>query len=251
MYERAVSNTPPGNEKRYWQRYIYLWINYALYEELEAEDAERTREVYRICLKLIPHKLFTFAKVPMPPYALSYQCTKEECSSTAHVCQLQTNVPVDKMSFASVVRNGQSLCSSLSEHDINQQASHSMRSRLRTQVWLMAAQFEIRQLRLDAARKILGLAIGMCPKDKIFNTYIHIELQLGNFDRCRKLYERYLEWAPDNCTAWGKFAELEKSLGEAQRCRAIFELAIAQPVLDMPEVLWKVGCRCDCQSTAS
>lgn len=32
------------------------------------------------------------------------------------------------------------------------------------QVWIMAAQFEIRQLRLDAARKILGMAIGMCPK---------------------------------------------------------------------------------------
>lgn len=28
----------------------------------------------------------------------------------------------------------------------------------------MAAQFEVRQLRLDAARKILGMAIGMCPK---------------------------------------------------------------------------------------
>lgn len=32
------------------------------------------------------------------------------------------------------------------------------------QVWVMAAQFEIRQLRLDAARKIMGMAIGMCPK---------------------------------------------------------------------------------------
>ena len=63
MYERAVSNVPPANEKRYWQRYIYLWINYALFEELEAENHERTREVYRTCLKLMPHKIFTFAKV--------------------------------------------------------------------------------------------------------------------------------------------------------------------------------------------
>lgn len=62
VYERAIANTPPAAEKRYWQRYIYLWINYALFEELEAQDAERTREVYRACLKLIPHKAFTFAK---------------------------------------------------------------------------------------------------------------------------------------------------------------------------------------------
>lgn len=58
-----------------------------------AEDVERTREVYRACLKLIPHRAFTFSKI-----------------------------------------------------------------------WIMAAQFEIRQLRLDAARKILGMGIGMCPK---------------------------------------------------------------------------------------
>jgi hypothetical protein len=37
-----------------------------------------------------------------------------------------------------------------------------------------------------------------------------------------------------------RFAELERSLGEADRARAVYELAIAQPVLDMPEVLWKV-----------
>ncbi len=76
---------------------------------------------------------------------------------------------------------------------------------------------------------------------QIFKTYIEIELQLGNIDRCRRLYEKYLEWAPANCYAWSKFAELERSLGETERGRAIFELAIAQPVLDMPELLWKVG----------
>jgi hypothetical protein len=42
----------------------------------------------------------------------------------------------------------------------------------------------------------------------------------------------------------GRFAELERTLGEAARARAIYELAIAQPVLDMPEALWKVIRRC-------
>jgi crooked neck len=32
---------------------------------------------------------------------------------------------------------------------------------------------------------------------------------------------------------------LERSLSETERARAIFELAIAQPKLDMPELLWK------------
>ncbi|KAI3906193.1 hypothetical protein MKW92_042434, partial [Papaver armeniacum] len=62
IYERAIANVPPAEEKRYWQWYIYL-INYALYEELDVEDMDRTREVYRECLKLIPPKKFSFAKI--------------------------------------------------------------------------------------------------------------------------------------------------------------------------------------------
>ena len=29
-FEAAVLNVPPKNEKRFWRRYIYLWISYAL-----------------------------------------------------------------------------------------------------------------------------------------------------------------------------------------------------------------------------
>ncbi|RUS30202.1 LOW QUALITY PROTEIN: crooked neck protein [Jimgerdemannia flammicorona] len=168
VYERAIAQVPPTQEKRFWRRYIYLWINYALYEELETKDYERTRQIYNECLKIIPHKIFTFAKI-----------------------------------------------------------------------WLLYGQFEIRRLDLQAARKMLGKAIGMCPKDKLFKGYIELELQLREFDRCRTLYTKYLEYNPANCTAWIKFAEVERLLGELERCRAIFELAVNQPVLDMPELLWK------------
>ncbi|XP_051224876.1 uncharacterized protein [Lolium perenne] len=168
VYERAIANVPPAEEKRYWQRYIYLWINYALYEELDAQDMGRAREVYRECLKLIPHKKFTFAKV-----------------------------------------------------------------------WIMAAQLEIRRKDLTAARQLLGNAIGMAPKGKIFKKYIEMEMRLGNVDRCRTLYQKYIEWSPANCYAWRKYAELERQLGETDRARSIYELAIAQPALDMPEFLLK------------
>ncbi|CAL5221424.1 g3611 [Coccomyxa viridis] len=168
VYERAIANVPPAPEKRYWQRYIYLWIKYALWEELEAEDADRARQVYRACLNLIPHSIFTFAKI-----------------------------------------------------------------------WIYAANFEIRQKSLTAARKLLGTAIGMCPNNKLFRSYIELELQLGEIERVRTLYQKYLQWAPANCGAWCKYAEVEQSLGELARVRAIYELAIEQPVLDMPEVLWK------------
>ena len=168
VYERAIANVPPIQEKVYWRRYIYLWINYALYEELVTKDMDRTREVYQACLKIIPHATFTFSKV-----------------------------------------------------------------------WLLYAQFEIRQKDLTAARKALGTALGKCPSPKLFKGYIELELQLREFDRCRKLYEKCLEFNPSNCTTWIKYAELENILGDVERGRAIFELAIDQPLIDMPEILWK------------
>jgi crooked neck len=79
----------------------------------------------------------------------------------------------------------------------------------------------------------------MCAKDKLFKGYIELELKLFEFVRCRTLYEKHIEWNPANCQAWIKFAELERGLDDLERTRAIFELAIDQSVLDMPELLWK------------
>ena len=36
IFERAVQSVPPVSEKRFWKRYIYLWLNYAIFEELTA-----------------------------------------------------------------------------------------------------------------------------------------------------------------------------------------------------------------------
>ena len=93
------------------------------------QDIERAREVYKACIKLIPHKQFSFAKI-----------------------------------------------------------------------WTMFAKFEIRQHDLAAARKILGQALGvMKQKDKIYAAYIQLELQLGEVERCRKLYGGFLAYNPTNC----------------------------------------------------
>lgn len=149
-------------------RYIYLWINYAVFEELEANNIVRSREVYKQCLTVIPHSKFTFAKI-----------------------------------------------------------------------WVMAAEFEVRQRDLHAARKLLGRAVGQAPNERVFRAYIDIERKLGNIDRCRILFEKLLEHFPSNCNAWVDFARLEMSLDEADRVRGLLELAIEQPLLDMPEIVWR------------
>lgn len=63
VYERAVAQIPPLLEKRHWRRYIYLWINYALFEELIAKNVERTRAVYDKMIEIVPYKKFSFAKI--------------------------------------------------------------------------------------------------------------------------------------------------------------------------------------------
>jgi crooked neck len=167
IYERAIANIPPTQDKRHWRRYIFLFLFYASYLELKGED-ERARQVYQEAIRLLPHKRFTSAKL-----------------------------------------------------------------------WVQFALFEVRHNNLSSARKLLGQAIGRCPKDKLYQCYIELELKLYEFGRCRQLYEKWIEWNPTNCQTYVKFAELEIGLGDLDRARAIYEIAVDEPQLDMPEILWR------------
>ncbi|EST05515.1 Tetratricopeptide TPR2 [Kalmanozyma brasiliensis GHG001] len=177
VYERAIAQVPASQDKRDWRRYIFLWLRYALFEELDTRDYTRTREIYKAAVAVVPHRRFTFAKL-----------------------------------------------------------------------WVQYARFEVRRLDLPTTRKIMGTAIGLAPKLKLFSSYIELELSLKEFDRARKIYEKALEWDPTNSQTWVRFAELEKNLFDTDRARALFELGVAQAEgaeeglssgLDMPEIVWK------------
>lgn len=49
LYERAIANIPPAQEKRLWRRYMYLWINYATYEELEVRVSHLSHDIIYQC----------------------------------------------------------------------------------------------------------------------------------------------------------------------------------------------------------
>lgn len=42
---------------------ITVWLQYAAFEEINTKDFDRTRDVYKAAIKLVPHREFTFAKV--------------------------------------------------------------------------------------------------------------------------------------------------------------------------------------------
>ncbi|KAK3716392.1 NineTeen Complex (NTC) component [Vermiconidia calcicola] len=202
MYEEQVKSNPKSYDS---------WIDYARLEET-SQSPDRVRDVYERAIAQIPpsHEkrhwrryiyLWLF-------YALYEETSTRDFSRASQIYAEAINlVPHKKFTFA--------------------------------KLWVLKAQFEIRQNQLDKARKTMGMAIGLCPKNKLYRCYIEMELKLYEFERCRILYSKWIEWDPSNCSAWIKFAELESGLDDLQRARAIFELAVEQPVLDMPELLWK------------
>lgn len=97
-------------------------------------------------------------------------------------------------------------------------------------IWIMFAKFEIRNNQLTQARKILGTSLGICPKPKLFWSYIGIEQALKEFDRVRKLYEKFINFDPYSLSVWMAYAELEENLGDEERSRGIYEIALTDEV---------------------
>lgn len=88
-------------------------------------------------------------------------------------------------------------------------------------------------------RKVFGHGLGVCSsKEKLYEAYIATELSMGEIERCRKLYEGYLEHYPTSSKAWIAFCGLEAQLHEDARVHQLYEMALTQS-LDAPEVLWK------------
>ena len=146
-----------------------MWINYAVFEETQAKDTERTKKIYEKLLQIIPHDThFTFSKA-----------------------------------------------------------------------WILYSKFMLRREDLTGARKVLGVALGKCPRKKLFRYYSELEMQLGEIDRCRQIYERQIQVFSFVTDSWTQYAQFESSLGETERARQIYEIAVAQQELDMPESVWK------------
>lgn len=64
-------------------------------------------------------------------------------------------------------------------------------------------------------------------------------MQLMEIDRCRTIYEKQIQIFPQNQGSWTDYAQFEAALNETERARAIYNLAIDQPQIDMPEEVWK------------
>lgn len=190
VYERAIAQIPPIKEKKYWRRYIYIWIFYQIFEEISAKDIERAEQTYSKLLDIIPHQTFTFSKIWV---------------SYAHF--LIRNKQLDKA--RKVLGKSIGLCPRekiISEYiDIELQLGEIDRCRLLCQKliekfpkssksWIKFTTIEKSLYENDRVTAIfeIGIEQPIDYPEHLWKAYIEYENENGNIENASKLYDRLL-----------------------------------------------------------
>jgi crooked neck len=207
VYERAIAQKPTIEEKRFWRRYIYLWLNYAVFEESVVGDIDRTRAIYKACLDLIPHQKFTFAKV-----WLNY----------AHFEVRQLNLPVARKTLG--ISIGKCPKEKLFKGYIDLELQLREFDRVRTLytkyllfdpfnclAWIKFAELEKALEDNNRCRAIFQMATDMPQLDRpelLWKAYIDFEIDLKEYSSARKLYNKLLN-KTNHVKVWISYAQFE------------------------------------------
>jgi crooked neck len=63
IYERALAKVPVSKNKKFFKRYVYLWLFYAQFEEQVAKDIDRAQQVYSTAIELFGNMNIWFSKL--------------------------------------------------------------------------------------------------------------------------------------------------------------------------------------------
>lgn len=89
--------------------------------------------------------------------------------------------------------------------------------------WLRYAEMEMRCRQVNHARNLWDRAITIMPRvSQFWYKYTYMEEMLGNIAGCRQVFERWMEWHPDE-QAWQTFINFELRYKEVDRARSIYE----------------------------
>jgi crooked neck len=210
VYERAIAQLPPSSEKRHWRRYLYLWLFYATYEELESKDIERTESIYKACLKLIPHTQWTSAKVWLN-YAYFLVRQGRLTDARKALGQAIGKAPKNKV-FKEYIE----LEKSLFEFDRARQLYEKWVSwdPSNAEAWKSFAELERGLADSDRARAIYETAISEDVVDMpelLWKEFIDFEVDNEEYERARALYELLLQ-KTSHVKVWTSFAQFEASI---------------------------------------
>lgn len=238
MYERAVGHKPIADTKRSWCRYIYLWINYALWEELTMNDLSRASQVYKACLSCIPenHKKFSFGKIWM--LAAKLELRRKDVAAARRILGRALGVLPHKHSL---YRGYIAIEIALAEVDRARILYRNWLERNPTcsVVFLECADMEASLGEKERARKILEIGIAMPEVDvpeALWKAIIDLEIGNGETERATALYERFLE-KTDELSAWLSYGRFLGSYGSSSDTRKLYKRAhrcLKNRLMDQP-----------------
>jgi crooked neck len=221
VYERSVAQLPPSSEKRHWRRYLYLWLFYATYEELESKDVERTESIYKACLKLIPHGQWTSAKVWLN-YAWFLVRQGRLTDARKALGTAIGKSPKNKL-FKEYIE----LEKSLFEFDRARQLYTKWVSwdPSNAEAWKSFAELERGLADVERARAIYELAISEDVLDMpelLWKEFIDFEVDNEEYERARALYEMLLQ-KTSHVKVWTSYAQFEASVPDSEEEEATAE----------------------------
>jgi len=214
-------------EKKFWKRYIYLWINYAIFEELECDDLSRACDVYLSCLDIIPHSLFSFSKIWIYCAKAHIRANKlSECRKIfgkgIGILSKSNLIPELKK----VIEAYLSIELSLGEVERCRQIHLKYLELIpqHSEEWTNFAQLETNLGETDRARAIFEIGISQDELDMpeaVWKAYIDFEIGEGELDNVRTLYKRLLE-RTSHVKVWISFAQFE-GLNDLKLAREVFQ----------------------------
>lgn len=228
LYGRATANVPPPpaperDGKRYWRRYVDLWIKYGRYEEAGGGDA--ARQVYRQCLDLIPHHKFSFGKVWL--LAATFELRQRNLKGARNILRTGIGKAPKPKIFRYYIEMERKLgnvnrCRKLYEKCLTRFPHNWL-------AWVKYAELETELGETERVRGLFQLGIAqqrwMRPPEMVWKAYIAFEISQGEFDTTRQLYERFVEWCRD-LSVWISYARFEAQTNHSiQHARKVFNRA--------------------------
>jgi crooked neck len=213
-FEQAVSHVPPyPNDKDPWRRYIYIWIFYAVYEELTCHDKDRAAQVYQACLSVIPHARFTFSKIWIHAAKVYVRCKQLEKARKLLGRAIGTLSKHSPHKTAKIFKEYIALELALGEVDRCRSLYTQYLKILPAQssAWTDYATLEQNVGETDRCRALLELAIqqeSLDMPEQVWKHYIDFEISEQEHAKARNLYERLLE-VTGHVKVWISYAQFE------------------------------------------
>lgn len=224
-YERALVNVPPSMTKPAWRRYIYLWISYAVWEELSSDSPQASVAIYARAIAAIPnkHRHFSFGKLWLL-YAQAHLRAGDVAAARRALGAGLGVLPDKDDLYRAYVQIEGALGDIPRARKVYQ--SWLARQPTRGDIFLEMAEFEAGLDEVARAAAVLAVAVdvpGLTQREEVWQKYVELELDSERADKgVNALFERFVVACPV-AKAWLAYtSHLQQHARDSEKCRETF-----------------------------